>query len=153
MNAVIIFGAKYLIYFLILLAGFCFFALEKNRRRELLLFAVIVLPLAYIVAKISSLLCYDPRPFVVGNFSPLVPHVADNGFPSDHTLLASAIAATVFVFKKRCGIFLFILAVIVGISRVLAGVHHVVDILGSIFISILVAYVVHRWIAPAFSKK
>jgi undecaprenyl-diphosphatase len=142
MNAIVIFGAKYLIYFLIASAVYCFFTIEKSRRRELFIFATTTLVLAYILAKISSFLYYDPRPFVIGNFVPLIQHVADNGFPSDHMLLASTVALIVFRFKRKWGIFLFALAFIVGISRVFAGVHHLVDIFGSIVVSVASYYIV-----------
>lgn len=157
MNAIIIFGAKYLVYILIALAVLCFFIIGKNRRREMLIFAAITLPLAYVLAKLSSLLYYDPRPFVVGppagGFVPLIPHVADNGFPSDHMLLASAVAAVIFRFEKKWGILLFVLACAVGISRVLAGVHHFVDILGGVIAAIFAAYVVHCYMSQKFSRK
>jgi undecaprenyl-diphosphatase len=64
--------------------------------------------------------------------------VADNGFPSDHTLLATAIAFAIFHFNKKLGLFLFLLAVLVGVARILAGVHHAADIAGSLIIAGLV---------------
>jgi undecaprenyl-diphosphatase len=83
---------------------------------------------------------FDPRPFVQGNFTPLLPHAADNGFPSDHTLLAAAIAFATFHFNKKLGLFLLLLAILVGVARILAGVHHVADIAGSIIITGLVYF-------------
>lgn len=145
MNFLIIFGAKYLIYFIIAAAAVCFFTIEKSRRRELFIFATVTLLPTYILAKILSFLFYNPRPFVVGNFAPLVQHVADNGFPSDHTLLASAVALIIFRFKRKWGIFLLALALIVGFSRVFAGVHHFIDIFGSFVVSVVTYYAVCHW--------
>ncbi len=152
MNTLIIFGAKYLVYLLILIAIFYIFNQDRKKQREIVILALIVLPLSYVIAKLASLLYYDPRPFVTGppagGFVPLVAHVADNGFPSDHTLLASAVAVVIFSFNKKIGIALFVLALIVGISRVLAGVHHTIDILGSMAIAVVVFYAVNLLIIP-----
>lgn len=157
MDTLIIFGAKYLIYIIIAITAVYVLMQEKKRRRDILIFAVIVLPFSYILAKLASLAYYDPRPFVVGppagGFAPLIPHVADNGFPSDHTLLSSAIAMTIFPFSKKIGAILFALALVVGFSRVLAGVHHSVDILASAMIAMLVCYVTYRWIMPRLDNK
>ena len=54
-----------------------------------------------VIALILGHLYYNPRPFVVGNFTPLISHSVDNGFPSDHVLLASAIASILYFFSKK----------------------------------------------------
>ena len=145
-NSLIIFGAKYLIFFVILIALGYIFSKPKEIRNGMLIFAIIVLPLSYLAAKIASYFYYDARPLVTQNFTPLVSHVADNGFPSDHALLATAAAAIVFFFDRKVGAFLFLLAILVGASRVLAGVHHTVDILGSIIIVALISFLVYQFL-------
>lgn len=152
MNPAIIFTAKYLIFVLLLAA--IFFVIKKNKedQRKIFLFALMTLPATYVVAKIASFLYYDPRPFVIGNFVPLISHIADNGFPSDHTLLSSAAAAVIYYFDKKFGAVLFVLALLVGGARVLAGVHHMVDVVGSFAIAILVASFVHKFVLPRVLK-
>ncbi len=145
---VIIFGAKYL-YLVIVIAALVYLLLvPKKRSSEIIVAALISLPLTYIMAKCLSALYYDPRPFVVGNFVPLIPHAPDNGFPSDHTLLSAAVAAVIFSFEKRWGTALFIVAFLVGLSRVAAGVHHLTDIIGSMIIAAFVTYVVFWLLLP-----
>ncbi len=141
MNILIVFSAKYLLYVSVIVAVAYFAKQPRPRQKEMLVFAVILLPFAYAIAKIAGHFYFDPRPFVVGHFTPLIPHAADNGFPSDHTLLASAVAATVFYFNKRLGLLLFVLALFVGAARVLAGVHHPMDIVGS-FLAVLIVYII-----------
>ncbi len=140
MNILIIFIAKYLVFVSAAIAVLYFAKLSRAKQKEMLIFAVILLPLSYIVAKLVSRFYFDPRPFVQGNFTPLLPHAADNGFPSDHTLLAAAIAFATFHFNKKLGLFLLLLAILVGVARILAGVHHVADIAGSIIITGLVYF-------------
>lgn len=148
MNSLIIFGAQYLYLVIVALAIWYVVRQPKDKRWRILLCAVIALPLAYVTAKILSTFYYDPRPFVVGNFLPLLPHAPDNGFPSDHTLLSGAIAAVIFFFHRKLGLVLFAIAVLVGVSRVLAGIHHVVDIVGSLVIALAVTYVVFKYLLP-----
>ena len=92
-------------------------------------------------------------PFVENNFVPLIAHAADNGFPSDHTLFGAAIASVIFLFDKKWGTGLFMLAFLVGVSRVLAGVHHFVDIAGSLLITIIVTVFVYRIVEKYFKKQ
>ncbi len=105
-------------------------------------FAALSLALSYIVGKAASLVWYDPRPFVEGNFTPLIAHAANNGFPSDHMLLAAAMAATVTYFDRKWGAALWIMAILIGFSRVAAGVHHLADIAASAVIAVAVVMIV-----------
>jgi undecaprenyl-diphosphatase len=138
-NAFIIFGAKYLIWIVVIAALVYIAKQEKEKRWKIMISAIFILPISYVVAKILAHFYYDPRPFVVNHFMPLIAHAPDNGFPSDHTLFGAAIASVIFLFNKKMGIVLFILTLLIGLSRILAGVHHPVDILGSFVIAIVVA--------------
>jgi undecaprenyl-diphosphatase len=148
MEQLIIFGAEYLYLVVVILALFYLLIVPKKQSSEVIVAALIALPLTYLVAKGLSALYYDPRPFVVGQFVPLIPHAPDNGFPSDHTLFVSAIAAVIFAFERRLGTALFVIAFLVGWSRVGAGVHHLTDILGSMVIASVVTYIVVRLVLP-----
>lgn len=134
-NLIFVFGAKYLYLFVIVIAFVWFLIQAKPKKKEILIITCICLPLILVISKISSYLYYNPRPFVVGHFKPLIYHNAGNGFPSHHELLVSAIAAMIFIFSRRTGFVLWILALFVGFSRVYVGVHHMIDIAGSILIS------------------
>lgn len=140
MNFVIIFTAQYI--FLISIGTFFAYTgyLWLKQRKtffSVLLLSVISFPLSFIVAKILAHFIYNPRPFVVSHVKPLFAHAADNGFPSDHMLLTMTIASVVFVYNKKLGILLTVVAVCIGTARVLANVHHVEDIVGSAVIAIV----------------
>ena len=143
-DALIIFGADYLIWACVAVAAVAVALLPKDRRVRALALIAISLPLTYLVAKFASALYYNPRPFVTGGFTPLVYHAPDNGFPSDHTLLASAIATTVYVYRRRIGLFLVAGAVVVGVSRILAGVHSPLDVAASMAIAVGVTFAVYH---------
>lgn len=136
-NPLIIFAAKYL-YLLVIFIAVLFLVKEKTRRKNILIFSAVILPLVYIIAQIAGKIYYDPRPFVVEHFTPLITHAANNGFPSDHSLISFAFASIIFLFNKKLGIILFALSFLVGISRVYVGIHYPIDVLGSFIISIFV---------------
>ena len=142
MDWLVIVGAKYLIALPVVILLWCLYALRGRKRREVLLLSVASLPLAYFVGFLLGHLYYNARPFVVGHFTPLIAHAADNGFPSDHTLLAATIAMIGLSISRRLGILLWILAVLIGVSRILAGVHHILDIVASMLIAIAVVSLV-----------
>jgi len=136
-DLIFIFGAEYL-YLLVIVVAFVWFLIQPNtRKKEILIITCISLLLVLVVSKIAGYFYYNPRPFVVGHFKPLIYHEADNGFPSHHALLVFFISTVVFIFSRRASFVLWILALFVGFSRVYAGVHHVVDIMGSMLISIV----------------
>ena len=136
MDTLIIFFAKYVIW-LVVLGGlvYVFFCRDWVR---LATSAAASMVFSYGIAKVVAHFWYDTRPFVADNLTPLIPHAPDNGFPSDHMLLGAAIASVVLAYNRTWGIVLWILALLVGLSRVAAGVHHLADIAGSIAIAVCV---------------
>lgn len=138
-----IFGAKYLYLVALAIAGVSFLRMKRDKQKELILLTIISFPLVFIVLKIGAYLYFDPRPFVVGNFTPLVFHEPDNGFPSDHTILLSSVAMLFVIHYRKVSYILFALALIVAISRVYVGVHHTVDVLGAFLMSIVVIALSH----------
>lgn len=142
-NLIFIFCAKYLSLIVVVIALIWFLTQPRLRKKEILIFICLCLPLIYGISVIAGHLYYNSRPFVLGNFKPLIPHSADNGFPSHHTLLVSAISAIIFSFSRRISLLLWVLTLFVGFSRVYVGVHHIVDVIGSILISISSAALVY----------
>jgi undecaprenyl-diphosphatase len=141
MDTFFIFGAKYL-YIASLLVGLISF-IKFPQKRKLMIFGAISLALTFIVAKILNQFINNPRPFVVGNFVPLIPHAPDNGFPSDHMLLVSAIPAIIIYYSRKYAVLLWIIAIIVGLSRIYVGVHHPLDIEASTAIAIIMTGISH----------
>ncbi|MDO8639544.1 MAG: phosphatase PAP2 family protein [bacterium] len=144
MNFLSIVIAKYLIFLVIKIPVFYFLIQKRNTQKRMLVFMVLNLALIFIAAKILSLLYYDPRPFVINHFTPLIPHAADNGFPSDHALLSFAVSFSIYIFNKKLGLLLMLFGILIGISRIYVGIHSPVDILGSFLISFLVTALLYK---------
>lgn len=148
MDTFFIICAKYLVVLSPLLALWVFYAAPSEVRKQIFFQSLFTLPLALGLSLIARHFYFDPRPFVVEYFTPLISHVADNGFPSDHILLLATLASIITIFHKRMSIFLWLITLVVGIARVYVGVHHPIDIFGSILIALvstwLVYFVLHR---------
>ncbi|MCL4405363.1 MAG: phosphatase PAP2 family protein [Patescibacteria group bacterium] len=153
MDAVIILVAQYF-YMLVLAIGAVFFFTQPNVvRKSMLICGIIIAPLAYVLSRIAGYLYYNPRPFVVGDFTPLIAHAADNGFPSDHVLLTAAVAMIVWFYNKKLSVVLWSLAILIGVARVLAGVHHVADILGSVLLVLISGIVYYLAVGRSQPRK
>ncbi len=146
MSSFFVFNAEYAYLLIILLVGLFFVWQKKEIKKRIVYLSLFSLPLSYIVAKIAGKLFYNPRPFVVDKITPLIYHAADNGFPSDHTLLSATLAFIVFCFNKKAGGLLIVLALLVGYARVFVGVHHFVDIVGSVVIAGVVVLGVNEFL-------
>ena len=138
-----IFAAQYLFVFSCVISGLYFFRQEWPERKRIILFALPSLVLTYILGLVAAHFYYDPRPFVVDHFIPLIPHAPDNGFPSDHALLVSSIAVIGLYLHKRLGAVLSVIAVLVMAGRVYVGVHHVIDVVASVGISLFATTLVY----------
>lgn len=132
MHELVILLAEYLIVVSVLLVAGYWLYLPKTTKKRFVLVALVGAALALLLAKLGSALYYNPRPFVVGHYTPFFTHANDNGFPSDHTLLAAFLGFLVLRYSRRLGALLLFLAVLIGTSRVIAGVHHPIDVVGSI---------------------
>jgi undecaprenyl-diphosphatase len=157
-DAFIVFSASYLHLVLLALAVGVFMQADRPTQWNLVKLAVLVFPLCVLAAQLSGSLIASPRPFVVDQVTPLIPAATDNGFPSDHTLLVMAVAAVVFAYQRKAGSVLFVLAAWVGIARILAHVHHPIDVVGSTVIALLITFVCYRFIVrripfPALKTK
>lgn len=97
----IIFGAKYLYIVIAIIALGTVIYDKAISKRSIITLSAIAFPLSFIIARIASYFILIPRPFVIENIQPLIAHVADNGFPSDHTLLSMTIASVIFVYNKK----------------------------------------------------
>ncbi len=156
-DALALFAANYLYLVQALVALLWFVRQPPTRQAEVAAVALVFFPLVVLCAEGVGLVYYDPRPFVVGHFTPLILHAPDNGFPSDHALLTSAVATLVLYFQLPMGVLLWALAALVGAARVHAGIHHPIDVLGafafSLALSPLAYFVAARWIAPRLSAR
>ena len=84
---------------------------------------------------------HRPRPFEAHRqIVPLLPATHDASFPSDHASAAFGIAFGVLFVVRRAGVVFLVCAVLIGASRVLAGMHYPSDVFAGALIGLLSGY-------------
>jgi len=154
-----LFLGSYLPYLLALgLFVYLFFyrpkALSFQRRLFVVSSALLSSVLAFVGILLSrSVSVVSQRPFVaLPNVKPLI----DTGqafasFPSLHTAIFFAAGMFLYFYHKRLGIVYLICALLIGIARMIAGVHWPLDILVGIGVGVLAAFVV-RWFTLSIKR-
>ncbi|MEX0881569.1 MAG: phosphatase PAP2 family protein [Candidatus Saccharimonadales bacterium] len=138
MDAVIIFLANYLIFVIGLMAVFV--AYKAKKRREFILALVLAGILALDLSVLAGTLYYNPRPFVSQGIEPLISHGPDNGFPSQHTVIAMTLTSVIYFYRRQIGAVALALTLLVGAGRVWAHVHSWIDILGGLVVGAIAGY-------------
>lgn len=149
-DVVIIFCAEHLIILLtiifVLYHLFKFFYPKPNERLLPLstkAFQIILITLtsAFIIWGISQTINNifpSIRPFLaLKDVNILFEHGAYDSFPSGHAVFMFTLAFMSFFYSRRLFIFLLIGAFVIGIARVMAGVHWPVDILGAFVLAFI----------------
>lgn len=84
------------------------------------------------------------RPYYVLDYAPLIPPVGDPSFPSGHTAASFAAATAIYAINRKWGIAAYILATVMGFSRLYLGVHFPTDVLAGALVGTAAAGIVIR---------
>jgi len=136
-----IFFADWLIWWLIFIVIALFFLKKISLKSILQIFATAFL--AWLISKIIKHFYYSPRPFVLlEDTKTLFIHGMNDSFPSGHTTFTSALAgATYFYTNHKIGFWFFVGAILIGLSRIVVGIHWPFDILGGLVLGTIVAFI------------
>ncbi len=95
-----------------------------------------------VLTPLISKLWYCPRPFTeITNNKEVVFHRPDYSFPSDHAIFAFAIASGFYLAGyTTLGSILYSVAFLISFSRVVVGVHYLLDCVVGAFIGIGLSY-------------
>lgn len=85
-----------------------------------------------------------PRPFSeLEDIVVLIEKESFSSFPSGHAIFFFALITPIFIFNRKLGIISFIFAFLMGMSRVISGVHWPSDILAGASVGILIGVSVY----------
>jgi membrane-associated phospholipid phosphatase len=143
-DSLIVFVAKYFVFVSIAVVGLFWLTVTRRDKVSLGLRLIIGGVVALALAKVGAHFYYDTRPFVRDHIKPLIAHANDNGFPSDHTLLASFLGFTVLAYSRSMGLLLLAMAALIGGARVASHIHSPIDIVGSFVIAGIAAVLTHQ---------
>ncbi len=98
--------------------------------------------LAWIFSKILKFLFHTLRPFEI--FPQVQSLFPENGyaFPSSHATFFMALAVVLFFNHKKAGYFFMFFALLIGIARIMSGVHFPIDILGGFALGVIISLLV-----------
>ena len=128
----------------------------KRRKFKIFLFIFLVsLYLTFGVIQAAKSLNDTPRPCVLCPAEGCNPYcLPDSTFPSGHSATIFVFfSSLVVVFRKKWTIPLFIIPVLVGLSRVFLGVHYKYDVLVGSFIGFILPFIVLETIKHIRSRK
>ncbi len=146
-DSLFVFGAKHAIYLMgALLVAYVVVSWGTDRfeeRFEHFVSAAVAGAIGYVSENLIGFIWFRPRPFAV--LSDAVKLIEKSGleksFPSGHATIAFSLAFSVFLRNRTWGFPLMALAVFVGVSRVVVGVHYPSDVLGGAVLGCLAAAV------------
>ena len=140
-DTVAFFSARDLIF--VLAAGYLGFIFrEAARQRPRLVVATILCGLlAFQLVVLIHAIYPTPRPQATDlPVKVLIEYANNYSFPSQHTIFAFLLATIVFCCRKRLGIAYLTGATIIGLSRIVVGVHWPADVLAGAVIGIGFGY-------------
>jgi undecaprenyl-diphosphatase len=155
MDSITVFLAKDLIVGVVLIGVITWLKLSRKLKKEFIAAFIIAGIAAYLLTKLAGALYYHPRPFISQNIKPLIAHGNDNGFPSEHTVLAATITALVYYYRKKFALIALVFTLAIGAGRVWAHVHSPIDILGGLIIGLIagsLGYLIARQIISKPAK-
>lgn len=121
-----------------LIPGLAFF--DAKMALPLLARMVLASALAFATNSVIALLYFRPRPFLsLPDVHQLISlhFLNSKSFPSDHTAISFAMAMMVAFAYPKLGVAAFLVAFLIGVSRIFVGVHYPLDIFGGIVVGIL----------------
>jgi len=142
---IIIFFGTYFIWFL---GAALFFILSKNRKTFLkdLFWLFIYVAVSYSINIVIGILFYRHRPYETLGVDALIStKLLDKSFPSSHAVVAFTIAAFFYFKNKKTAMLFFLAAFLISISRVMASIHYLGDIIGGAILGIGVVFVFKKF--------
>lgn len=98
---------------------------------------------AWCISALIKIIIQAPRPFTV--FKEVVPLLkpTDYSFPSGHATFFMALGMAVFLSHKKAGYWFMFFALLIGLSRIIVGVHFPIDIFIGFILGIIIALILN----------
>lgn len=137
------------LFAVLLLAGWWFARGRGPVAMASALWAPLGMLLAIAVNQPLGRLVHEARPYaVLPHVLVLVPRSHDFSFPSDHSVMAGAVAAGVWLVSRRLGLVALAAALLMAFARVYVGAHFPLDVVAGLLVGAVVVLVGHRLLLP-----
>lgn len=148
-----IFAADKMGYLLILLVLIIFWKKDHFKRAIFVsLGSAIVARFAFVA--LFRYFIYSPRPFLIlERVNILMNHEFESSFPSGHASFFFALATGVYLYNKKAGLILLVLAGLMGFARIFVSVHWPLDILAGAVLGWATALMINKVLTRFLEKK
>ncbi|MAF79703.1 hypothetical protein CL629_01340 [bacterium] len=146
----IVFFASYVPYLLGIGILFFVYRISSSWKNGLYLISVFALTAILsrgILAELIGFFSQKPRPSVFLDIAPLFLKEGFS-FPSGHAAFFFALSFFAFIVYRKWGIVFLGISILIGIARIIAGVHFPVDILGGIVVGFISFVLVYSFLPP-----
>jgi undecaprenyl-diphosphatase len=108
---------------------------------------------AWVLSHFLKILFHTQRPFI--EFSNVHNLISETGyaFPSGHATFYMGIAFAIFLTHKKAGYWFMSFALLIGLARIIVGVHFPIDILGGFILGAGIAYLIRFVYDRIFTQK
>lgn len=130
-------------------ALFYFLYKHKDRRRGVKEVSVVVISafIAWAIAHLLKDFYHVPRPDAAAGITSIIDYGRDiYSFPSGHATFFSALAISIYFYHKKLGYFFAVCALVIGIARIMAGIHYPADITTGYLLGTLIALLAYMFI-------
>lgn len=104
---------------------------------------------SWLVVVLLKFIFASPRPFITfTDLQTLLVHGSYDSFPSGHATFFAALGTALFIYHPRIGGFYLFGAVLIGLARIVVGVHFPFDIIAGFLLGIAVAFFVYKTLRP-----
>ncbi len=141
-DKITIFFADTFPYIVVVFAFLFLVFYRKNFKETILVFFSGAL--AWFLAYIFKFIFHTGRPFEI--FPNVISLFSETGyaFPSGHSTFFMALAFAIFFGYKKVGYVFIFFALLIGIARIMAGVHFPIDILGGYILGFFIAFLLKK---------
>jgi len=146
-DEVIIFFASYVAFILAIVFVVLVYRSKYSWRKKLMVLSVVPFSSLFALYGVSALIklfYFRPRPFLVHEVTQLFDKTSYS-FPSDHATFFFTLAFALYFWNKKWGFWFFIGTLLMGVARVMSGVHYPSDVIGGMLIGLTVSFVVYKY--------
>jgi undecaprenyl-diphosphatase len=123
----------------------------RGRRERLVIYAMLAAVIGLGISQVIGHVWIRDRPYLEHTATLLIGVSSDPSFPSDHAVGAFALAAPFLFARHHLGKWLLGMAIILALSRVVAGTHYPSDVMAGALLGLGAAWIawsLRQWTEP-----
>lgn len=135
---------SYELTYLVCFLGFAFLIYKSFMKGRVFVVYTSTIIFSWFLAFVLKLIFQIERPFIELSLTPLF-YETGYSFPSEHMAFLSAFSLVFYKINRKIGIVLFVFTLLVGISRMVIGVHYTLDVAAGWVLGVLTVFAVLKF--------